>query len=174
MSEIFLNLRVRDYNVIWGHLLSEASEGESSGFLFVQRSPERDGFHFSPVDWYPVPPEGYEVRTDIHFELTERVRRHIIKKAHDLGASIVEFHCHRGPWPACFSESDLLGLGEFVPHVWWRLRGRPYMAIVVTDRDFDCLAWITDPSTPQPLSGLVVEDSMLKATNLSWMGACEQ
>ena len=172
MADIFLDLPASDYKAIWEHLLPEASEPESAGFLFVQQHPEGDGCRFSPISWYPVPPDGYEVRTDIHFELTDRARQHVIKQAHDLGASIVEFHCHRGPWPACFSVSDLLGLEEFVPHVRWRLRGRPYLAIVVTNHNFDGLAWITSPDTPQPLSGLIVGDSVLKPTNLSWMGAC--
>ncbi len=170
ITEIFLHLPTRDYNAIWDHLLSEPLEQESAGFLFVQRDLEPDEHRFIPIDWYPVPPDGYSVRNGFHFELTDHTRGYVIKRAHDLGASVVEFHSHEGPWPACFSDSDLMGLREFVPHMWWRLRGRPYMAIVVTDRDFDGLAWIAAPDTPQPLSGIIVEGSVLRPTNLSYPG----
>ena len=170
MTEVFLHLPTRDYKAIWDHLLSGPLEQESAGFLFVQRDPEPNELRFIPIDWYPVPSDGYSVRNDFHFELTDHTRRYVIKRAHDLGASVVEFHSHEGPWPACFSDSDLWGLREFVPHMWWRLRGRPYMAIVVTDRDFDGLAWIEAPDTPQPVSGIIVEGTTLKPTNLSHQG----
>ena len=171
MTEVFLHLSNRNYKEIWEHLLPENPESESAGFLFVKHDTEPDGHRFSPLLWYPVPPDGYSVRTDFHFELTDDTRRHVIKQAHDLEASVAEFHSHEGPWPASFSDSDLQGLQEFVPHIWWRLRGRPYMAIVVTGRDFDGLAWTVDPGTPQMISGIIVENTMLKPTNLSYPGA---
>ena len=54
-----------------------------------------------------------------------------------MGASLVEMHSHIGPWPAGFSYADRLGLQETVPHMWWRLKKRPYLALVVTNCSFD-------------------------------------
>ena len=83
---------------------------------------------FEYIEWYAVPADGFSVCNEYHFELTDEVRAQVIKRAHDLGASIAEVHSHHGPWPAAFSPSDQLGFREFVPHVWWRLKGRPYLA----------------------------------------------
>ena len=49
---------------------------------------------------------------------------------------------HRQGDPAEFSASDRKGLESFVPHVWWRLRHRPYLALVFRgdDRGWSCLA----------------------------------
>ena len=113
----------------------------SGAFLFARHRTEDAEQIFETIEWYPVPPDGYGVRNEFHFELTDEVRAHVIKRAHDLGACIVEVHSHGGPLPAAFSPSDLWGFREFVPHVWWRLKGRPYLALVATRRDFDGLAW---------------------------------
>ena len=60
-----------------------------------------------------------------------------------------------------------IGFAEFVPHVWWRLQGKPYFAVVVTRKNFDGLAWIINPKTPQRLDGIALDSSVLKPTRLS-------
>ena len=164
-----LHLASDDYHRIWQHLFDDGSSMEASGFLFVRHQPEVEQHTFVYLEWYPVPPDGYAVRNDFHFELTDEVRAQVIKRAHDLGASIVEVHSHGGSWPAVFSPSDQWGFREFVPHVWWRLRGRPYLAVVATRRDFDGLVWITGPEDPQRLDGIVVDEHMLMPTGLSFL-----
>ena len=133
----------------------------------VPGSQDNDIKEFEFVEWYPVPPDGFVERSWYHLELTDEVRAGVIKRAHDLGASIVEFHSHAGSRPAAFSPTDQRGLREFVPHVWWRLGKKPYFAVVVTHNDFDGLAWISDPKNPQHLDGIMVGDRLLKPTRLS-------
>ena len=155
------------YREVQAHLLPSDSHSEEVGFLFVKHLSQDDGQVFEFLEWQPIPPEGFVGRSYAHLELTDEARAAVIKRAHDLDASIAEFHAHTGPWPAAFSASDLLGFREFVPHVWWRLRGKPYVAVVVTRKDFDALAWLTDPHTPQRLDGIEVDGSQLKPTGLS-------
>ena len=155
------------YQQIWQHLFGDGSCDEAAGFLFVRHRAEGEDQIFEHIEWYPVPPDGYSVRNEFHFELTDEVRAQVIKRAHDLEASIVEVHSHDGPSPAAFSPSDQWGFREFVPHVWWRLKGRPYIAVVATRLDFDGLAWITGPEDPQRLNGIVVDGQTLTPTGLS-------
>jgi hypothetical protein len=164
---VVLHLTDDDYQRVRQHLFGDDSCDEAAGFLFVGHRSEGQEHSFEQLDWYPVSPDGYAVRNAFHFELTDEVRAHVIKRAHDLGASIVEVHSHGGPWSAAFSPSDQLGFREFVPHVWWRLKGRPYLALVATRQDFDGLAWITGPEDPQRLDGIMVDGQMLRPTRLS-------
>ena len=155
---------------IWQHLFGDGSWDEAAGFLFVKHRDEGEEQVFEYIEWYAVPDDGFSVRNEYHFELTDETRAQVIKRAHDLGASLVEVHSHNGQWPAAFSPSDQLGFREFVPHVWWRLKGRPYMAIVATKRDFDGLVWITGPGEPQHLNSIVVDGQTLSPTGLSSLG----
>ena len=170
MDEAHLYLPKDLATAVWAHLLEDESEAESAGFLFAKHRHDGKGHAFETLEWYPVPPEGFLSRNNYHFVLTDQVRAEVIKRAHDLEASVVEFHCHRGSWPARFSLSDHTGFQEIVPHIWWRLRERPYLAVVVAESGFDSLVWVTGPNTPQHLTGIVVDGTTLKPTSLSSLG----
>ena len=118
-------------------------------------------------DWCMIPSDGFTAQLDGYIELTDDMRAKIIKKAHDLDAALVEFHSHPHPYDACFSWSDKMGFEEFVPHVWWRLKGKPYAAVVVAPENFDALIWISGPGKPQLLNQLVIESGILKPTGLT-------
>jgi hypothetical protein len=111
---------------------------------------------FEFLEWEGIPPEGFDHQYKGFIELTDETRARMIKRAHDLGASIVEFHSHPFAKDAAFTVGDLEGLDEFVPHVWWRLEGRPYGAIVVGRNNFDGLVWLEDPECPVALDELRV------------------
>jgi hypothetical protein len=89
-----------------------------------------------------IPPEGFAFQSAYHIELSAETQARVIKHAFDLGACLIEFHSHRSKWPAQFSWSDFRGFEDFVPHVRWRLAGRPYAAVVFHESSFDGLAWI--------------------------------
>lgn len=167
MGQILIDLPLNVKEALWTHLLPRRFVSEEAAFLFVRSEEEASGCIFRPLDWYTVLPLGFSSRSAFHFELTDETRGAVIKRAHDLGASLVEFHSHSGRWPATFSASDLSGFEEFVPHVWWRLRGRPYGAVVVGRSGFDGLMWLHDPHGPVHLDGILVEGRLLKATKLS-------
>ena len=167
MAQILLQLPQHVHQALWTHLLPPSSRNEEVAFVCAQPD-GNDGSHvFKYVDWIAVPPNGFKSRSSFHLELSDETRALVIKKAHDLGACLVEFHSHLGPWPAQFSPSDFVGFREFVPHVWWRLKGKPYLAIVVTKSDFDGLAWIATPQIPERLDGIVVDNHFLAPTGLS-------
>jgi hypothetical protein len=152
---------------IWRHLLADKDGPEEAAFVFARASSRNSSHVFEHIDWFRVPREGFALHSAFHFELAEEQQAAIIKRAHDLGASIVEFHTHRGKWPAQFSASDWYGLEEFVPHVWWRLKGRPYAALVVTATGFDGLAWIESSAAPIRVAELFADDRVMTPTGLS-------
>ncbi len=83
--------------------------------------------------------------------MEDATRARLIKRAHDVRASLVEVHSHVGPWRAAFSFSDIRGLKETVPNMWWRLKGRPYASIVISAVSVDALAWIETAERAVPL-----------------------
>ncbi len=152
---------------LWDHLLPGGKGQEQAAFAYANREDGASAHIYRCIEWIPVMPDGFASRSAYHFELADEVRAAVIKRAHDLGASLVEFHSHTGPWPAAFSASDLIGFREFVPHIWWRLKGRPYLAVVVTHAGFDAFAWLKAPQAPERLSAVWVGDQVLTPTGLS-------
>ena len=167
MEKVLLHIQADVYGKIVDHLLPDDDDVESAGFLFVTQRPDGTANTFEDIEWFPVTSDGFLELSVYHFELAPRVRAQIIKRAHDLSASIVEFHSHRGPWSAEFSTTDMIGLEEFVPHVRWRLKGKPYFAIVLSQNGFDGLAWITNQTSPQYIDGIVTDGALHEPTRLS-------
>ena len=165
MSEPSLVMPAEIHQAMWSHLLPQRARSETAAFMFVRRT-STDAARFEYIEWYAVPPDGFVSRSEYHLELTDETRAFVIKRAHDLEGSIAEFHRHAGSRPAAFSPSDHAGFREFVPHVWWRLKGRPYLAVVVSQDSFDGLVWLDSPQSAQPL-GAVVVDGTLSPTGAS-------
>ncbi len=149
------------------HLLPDDSAAEQAAFLFAKTAYKRADFRFKVIDHTLVAPDGVEYNSVGYLELTDQTRAQVIKKAHDLEASLVELHSHRLPFPAVFSPTDIDGLRQFVPHVWWRLRGRPYLALVIAPTSFDALLCVTNARDAQPLDRLVFGRRVLRPTGPS-------
>ena len=159
-----LELTGHVHQALLSHLLPKRQRAEEVAFVFAVA----DGAAIlRQVDWMAVPESGFVSRSLFHLELTDETRGTVIKRAHDLGSSLVEFHSHAGTWPAQFSASDLAGFDEFVPHVRWRLKGRPYVSVVVSRTGFDGFIWTTDSIVPDRLAGISVDGRVLQPTALS-------
>jgi hypothetical protein len=159
------------YADLWRHLLFDSHGQEQAAFMFVREYPIGKPAVFRHLEWAPILPEGFEYRSEAYLELTDEARAKIIKRAHDLGACLVELHSHTGPWPAAFSWSDIKGFREFVPHVRWRLKWRPYFAVVVARTGFDGFAWVDEVEEPSLLAGIYVGPDLLVPTGISrWDG----
>lgn len=154
MKDIALELPDDAYYQLWYHLLPPEQQNEQAAFAFVRPRAANDSSNFSLVKWYPIPPEGFEYQSGFHLELADAERARVIKTAHDLNSSIVEFHSHLSARKPAFSGSDLIGFDETVPHFMWRLKGKPYFAVVVSRSGFDGLAWISNPQTPTQLNSI--------------------
>ncbi|HXG06098.1 MAG TPA: hypothetical protein VNI77_02090 [Nitrososphaera sp.] len=167
MEQVFLDLPNDMHRELWAHLVPEASALEEVAFVYARAEHNGGSVIFHAIEWEAVPPEGFIYQTEVGFELTDEMRGSVIKRAHNLDASLVEFHSHTGHWPAMFSPSDRYGFSQFVPHVWWRLKGRPYAAVIVTRSDFDGFAWVTSADSTQRLDGIVIGEQITQPTRLS-------
>lgn len=152
------------------HLLPRNSLREEAAFLFAIPKPEDESVVFEVVDVDKLAPEDFDAQMDDYLELADETRGRLIKKAHQLGASLIEMHSHPRPWQAAFSTADRIGLKETVPHMWWRLQKRPYLAIVVAPSGFDALVWLDNPKAPNRLEGILADGRLLKPTNNSLEG----
>lgn len=149
------------------HLLPLGSIREEAAFLFAR--PAGDNGIFKVVEAQMLNPGDFAHHQSDYLELDDATRASLIKRAHDLDASLVEMHSHPGPFPAAFSYADLRGLQDTVPYMWWRLRKRPYFAIVMADDGFDALAWIIDPAAPELLR-IAADGKLLIPTNYTLSG----
>jgi hypothetical protein len=163
MSDITLEIPQVIYGELWKHLLPRRQRDEEAAFCFAQAVQERP-HHYEVIDWRRILPADFEYQSAYHLELGDKVRAEIVKRAHDLSASIVEFHSHVFGEPPEFSCSDIQGFEETVPHCLWRLKGRPYFAVVVSTGGFDGLAWLTKDGQPRQIGWIVSGGEQLNAS----------
>lgn len=163
-----LEMDPASYEALQLHLLPRPPKAEEAAFAYAvvdQENPEEVSFRVVGIDL--IPEDGFFHRSLYSLELSDETRARIIKRAHDLKASLVELHSHPFPLPAQFSASDHAGFLEVVPHVRWRLNGRPYLAIVVAPNSFDALVWAGNASTdPIPLTTWSVGSTEYHPTGL--------
>ena len=164
MANAELILTAQFHERLLAHLRADEDGPEQAAFLFCQTTATCDESKFVPRDAAFLSHEDFETHMRHYLELRDETKASLIKRAHDLKSSIVEFHSHPGQFDAEFSFSDLDGFNEFVPHVRWRLRGRPYIAIVCGATDFDSLVWQGSSGSPDGLADIVVDGRRLFPT----------
>lgn len=165
-----LKLNAYLHSCLWSHLLPTSTMREQAAFLFCITETSGDGVVFRAVDQTFLYESDFAVQHADYLELNDATRIGLIKRAHAMGTSLAELHSHPGPWPAAFSRSDRIGLKETVPHMCWRLKKRPYLAIVVAPSGFDALVWSCDAKTPKPLAGIDIDGAFMTPTNASLEG----
>ena len=154
------------HSEIMRHLLRGPEE--QAAFVFAEMGTEEGALRFTAVEYYLARPEDFEYQSDYHITLTDEALGRLIKMAWDRQSALVELHSHPdSPFFIGFSPSDMSGFEEVVPHVRWRLRGKPYLAIVVGPEGFDALVWNGDGATPEPLARMVVGTDTRRPSGLS-------
>jgi hypothetical protein len=165
--EVYLLLPDNIYVDIYNHLIRENQLVEEAAFIFATVEVNENKIVFNYKDKYFLSPSDFRIQTDYHIELEDHIRSQIIKKAHDLNCTIIEAHSHINQEEASFSYSDFIGFSEFVPHVIWRLRGKPYLALVFTSTSFDGLIWQKDKNKPIELDYILLSNKKLKSSQKS-------
>lgn len=77
-------------------------------------------------------------------QMTDEAQQRVFRWAAKRDGWLIEAHSHLGRLgdPAKFSSVDTSGLTDWVPHVRWRLRGRPYAALVFGPKSIDGVGWV--------------------------------
>jgi hypothetical protein len=163
----FLKVDHNRYHELLSHLLPPNNYLEQGAFLFVKFHKFNRTHEIEVVDVLKLISNDFIIQTGYHLELSDITRRKVIKLAHETSTALVEVHSHIGPWPASFSPTDKSGLVDTVPHMWWRLKGKPYMAIVVSESGYDSLLWLDTPLKPRRLNGIQIDREIIKPTNIS-------
>jgi hypothetical protein len=148
-----IEIEGRDYERLRAHL-DGGSEMEQVAFLLTAPYGGDEVLHVARIQL--IDAENFNFQSGYHVELADDIRPNLIKRAWEAEACVIEAHSHLHG-PSRFSRSDLAGFDEWVPHMRWRLRGRPYAALVFAPDDFDALVWDGDGG-PAPLDALVVVD----------------
>lgn len=150
------------------HLLLRDPLREQAAFLFASECATESGCTLSVVGIRLVDAEDLAFHSAYHLELKAETWTRVIQDAYQRKAALIEVHSHLGDKSAEFSLSDLHGLASTVPHVAWRLKGRPFAALVLTQNDFDALFWYSGQSNPLTVSALQIGNQELFPTNFSW------
>ncbi len=168
MSSFSLSMPPDQHRTLVKHLLPRRPKAEQAAFLFCRVLQTDAGMEFHFLDGHLVAPSEFNYRSLYGIELTDGCRAAVIKRAHDLNASLLELHSHPLASVVEFSPSDRRGFAEFIPHVWWRLKKKPYAALVVGPRGFDSLLWISNPERPDGVVDLMVGGKRLRPTGLTF------
>jgi hypothetical protein len=142
---------------LWARIHNHLDDStERAIFLFATEVAVGEGT-WSVIDSYFLDPaRDYQDTGEEHLALADHVVGTVIRQAHQAGAAVIEIHGHYVPGPATrISPYDARGLKELVPHVLWRLPGRPYIAMVVGTESFDGLVW-TQAGIPETIDELVI------------------
>ena len=167
MSNLTISIQERIFKTITRYLRSSRDDDERAAFGFVRSDILVAENYYSLVDWMKMDGDMLDNTSPYHITLTDLARQTVIKTAHDYNAALIEFHSHTGAHPAQFSYSDLAGFSEWVPHVMWRLPNRPYIAVVITNQDYDSLFWAKRNSTPCDQIEIDLGTTIIKPTQLT-------
>src|SRR5689334_3097686 len=96
------------YAALVAHLLPARPRSEEAAFLYAQldRAEDTNGVTMRVTDYELLSPSDFELRSLYSLYLRDGVRARVIKRAHDLGACLVEAHSHPFPYPAELSNTD--------------------------------------------------------------------
>jgi hypothetical protein len=116
-----------------------------------------DGETFAVTELRLLTSTDYAHQSDWHVHLMDQARPDLLQWATGADAALVEAHSHGLEGCPSFSGSDQAGFSEWVPHVRWRLQGRPYAALVQAGAAWDGLAWFN--GGPEPVTAIEFVDS---------------
>ena len=138
---------------------------EKVAFFYIENSENSNIWSVNGIKF--LEPVDYANQSLYGVELADHVRPQIISYALSSKKGIAEIHMHGGKFPAMFSGIDIDGLRSLAPHMLWRLRTMPYVALVLGSDDYDGLVWFDVKAGVQTIRALRIDSKNLMPTGLS-------
>ncbi|MFN8140419.1 MAG: hypothetical protein U0R49_11540 [Fimbriimonadales bacterium] len=163
-----LRFSASQWGQIQDHLVPKLLSPEQAAFAFMESAESRDDLILTCIEVRLLAGNELSHQSVYNIEVAESVQAEVIKRAHDLSSSLMELHSHVFDSGPSFSYSDWLGFEEFVPHVWFRLKQKPYAALVMSPAGIDALGWESDPRRPVEVSAVLIGDQVLAPSRISF------
>lgn len=145
--------------------LRQHLDGRGEQLAFLGAKVDSDAL--SVASMLAIGPDLLDAQDPWHVALTDAGRVAVFRWAHNANLAVIEVHTHGNAWPACLSPTDIDGLVRWVPHVMWRLPGRPYAAVVVAGDTIDALIWPGLGLKPQTATAIERADRLYIPTGHS-------
>jgi hypothetical protein len=146
-------------------------ELEQGSFLFANPRVEGQRLNLSVIDFYLVPPEGWQVQLDVYLEMKDTERAKIMNLARKDQFAVIDCHSHPGSNGAvAFSPSDRNGITDFALYAKWKLADKPFSAVVWGETSLDAVVWYGDFQKAQPVDMIQILDKDVRSLkpNGSW------
>lgn len=132
---------------------------EQGAFLFARATRDKDTIRLDVMDFYLIPPKGWEVQLEFHLEMKDTERAKLMKFAQDGDYAIIDCHSHPHSGGGVeFSSSDRIGIAEFAGYAKWKLDGKPFTALVWGESSVDAVAWCGDFKKGEHVDEIVIGD----------------
>jgi hypothetical protein len=156
----------RQYHDLRTHLFG--GHYEQVAFLFAEHKEERSEAKFYVRRMRMMSPADLDFQSVYHISLTDDALASVIKEAWETGTVPIEVHSHlSADFAPGFSKSDYRGFEATVPHVRWRLQGKPYAALVFCPSGFDGLVWRGGGNHVEALDALIVGEQVRRPSRHS-------
>jgi hypothetical protein len=118
------------------------NELEQGAFLFAEAKREDGELNLVAADYYLVPASGWEAQVEFYLQMKDSERAKIMKLAREKNLCAIDCHSHpRACDDVWFSPSDVAGITEFAQYAKWKLRGKPFAAMVWGEQSVDAVLW---------------------------------
>jgi hypothetical protein len=133
---------------------------EQAAFLFASHAVDGGTLKMTAVDVHLVPADAWDYQSEMHLQMSDEERGKILKMARDKGLALVDCHSHpHAGDDVWFSGSDVSGITEFAAYVNWKLRNKPFAAIVWAEDSLDAVAWHGAFDSVQSVESVNIESS---------------
>ena len=146
---VLVSIPRRKYRFIRAHLFK--GQKEQGCFLFVHAHFNGAVINLNVKKVHLIKADKWDHQSDFHLELKDEEKVKIMLMARKQDYDLIECHSHLWSGVAKFSPSDIHGLDEFVRYVWWKLPGKIYGALVLTQNDVAGQVWLPKKSAPIPI-----------------------
>lgn len=147
---VMVSIPRQKYRLMRSHLFQ--GHKEQGCFLFADTRFDYGIMNLYVKEIHCITADSWDDHGESHLELNDEEKVRVMLMAQKRNYDLIECHSHRFCGVAKFSSSDIRGLDEFVPYVWWKLPSKIYGALVWTENDVAGQVWMPKKRNFLPVS----------------------